>query len=150
MWAQKTSGSRAADSLCVESLRMPYRSRGVTVSTLDPESSDRRSNPREVSLSHPGPSMVREQRMVPRGLEPGTLRLLAVRSSQLSYEADERTGDVGHCTGSARKGCTMKKVASCCFSLPEDDPKNVKGLPHKCRQPKLIRSVARLSRYTGH
>ena len=28
----------------------------------------------------------REQQMVPRGLEPRTLRLLAVRSNQLSYE----------------------------------------------------------------
>ena len=80
-----------------------HRPRGVALSTLDPESSDRGSTPREVSLSHPGPSMMREQRMAPRGLKPRTLQLLAVRSSQLSYEADERTGDVGHCTGSARK-----------------------------------------------
>ena len=29
------------------------------------------------------------QNMVPRGLEPRTLRLLAVRSNQLSYETSE-------------------------------------------------------------
>ena len=30
--------------------------------------------------------MDHEKKMVPRGLEPRTLRLLAVRSNQLSYE----------------------------------------------------------------
>ena len=31
-----------------------------------------------------------DERMVPRGLEPRTLRLLAVRSNQLSYETSDR------------------------------------------------------------
>jgi hypothetical protein len=84
--------------------------RGVTVSTLDSESSDRGSNPREASLrfgfAHQRSSLTcrvsfRETlllfckalharafvgKVVPRGLEPRTLRLLAVRSNQLSYE----------------------------------------------------------------
>ena len=33
-----------------------------------------------------GADALRAQHMVPRGLEPRTLRLLAVRSNQLSYE----------------------------------------------------------------
>ena len=53
---------------------------GVTVSTLDSESSDRGSNPREAFQN----DII--ETVVPRGLEPRTLRLLAVRSNQLSYE----------------------------------------------------------------
>ncbi len=33
-----------------------------------------------------GEASENEKEMVPRGLEPGTLRLLALRSNQLSYE----------------------------------------------------------------
>ena len=55
---------------------------GVTVSTLDSESSDRGSNPREAFQN----DII--ETVVPRGLEPRTLRLLAVRSNQLSYETN--------------------------------------------------------------
>ena len=34
-----------------------------------------------------------ERSLVPRGLEPRTLRLLAVRSDQLSYETSEASGE---------------------------------------------------------
>ena len=51
------------------------------VSTLDSESSDRRSNPREAFQN----GII--ETVVPRGLEPRTLQLLAVRSNQLSYES---------------------------------------------------------------
>ena len=37
--------------------------------------------------------------MVPRGLEPRTLRLLAVRSNQLSYETDASEGEKEVATG---------------------------------------------------
>ena len=46
------------------------------------------SSPGATSNSEIGPKglAVSQQTMVPRGLEPRTLRLLAVRSDQLSYE----------------------------------------------------------------
>ena len=41
--------------------------------------------------------MIESQKMVPRGLEPRTLRLLAVRSNQLSYETVDDYNSCGFC-----------------------------------------------------
>ena len=169
MWTQKTNGSHIADFPCVASSRRHDRSRGVTVSTLDPESSDRGSNPREVSFIQTvffvapthrcGACWRRAARfggknerglmwdltrralaakMVPRGLEPRTLRLLAVRSSQLSYETVRHGHDpppqLRCSTGHSWRAWKTEKVESCSLSLPEDNPMYSEGLSHLCRE----------------
>ena len=54
----------------------------------------RRDTPSRTRLDNPrwGHTGRQHKEMVPRGLEPRTLRLLAVRSNQLSYETLDSTG----------------------------------------------------------
>ena len=53
--------------------------------------------------------------MVPRGLEPRTLRLLAIRSNQLSYETSARfmrtSMPLSFCPGQARQAPAASKPA---------------------------------------
>ena len=59
------------------------------------------------------PLELENQEMVPPGLEPGTLRLLAVRSNQLSYE----TADIDHFSSLVRISFFDLLVPSDSFTL---------------------------------
>ena len=103
---------------------------GVTATTLDSESSDRGSNPREAFQN----DII--ETVVPRGLEPRTLRLLAVRSNQLSYET---VGGVVRQNYLCIEGTT---VAWCGERASSEKSKRVQGAPDAAGADQMPRTDA--------
>ena len=85
------------------------------------------------------PLELENQEMVPPGLEPGTLRLLAVRSNQLSYE----TADIDHFSFLVRINFFDLLVPSDSFTLLNSLARHRETHSLKKKVPKKIQSFVR-------